>query len=81
MGAYRSSVAGEGSLIHFVLTGGQAHDCPQAGRLLETIQAASVSGDKAYDTDEILEMIIQSGANPVIPAKSNRKEPTAAPTE
>ncbi|NJL72344.1 MAG: transposase [Candidatus Competibacteraceae bacterium] len=65
-----------GSLIHFVLTGGASPmTAPQAGRLLETIWAENVAGDKAYDTDGILEIIVKSGANPVIPAKSNRKEP------
>lgn len=42
---------------------------------MESIWAENVAGDKAYDTDGVLEMIVKSGANPVIPAKSNRKEP------
>jgi transposase len=62
-----------GRLIHFLLTAGNVNDCTPASELLETIPADNVLGDKAYDTDEIVENIQQNGGNAVIPSKSNRK--------
>lgn len=66
-------VDGIGRLIHFLLTGGNAHDCTQAAKLLETVPAENVLGDKAYDTNEIIETIETNGGRAVIPSKSNRK--------
>ena len=62
-----------GRLVHFRLTGGQAHDNPQAVPLLEGIVAHYVLADKAYDSDELLFTILEMEAEQVIPSKSNRK--------
>ena len=55
------------------MTGGQAHDCPQAAALLKSIVAEHVLADKAYDSNDLLDVIAEMGAQAVIPAKVNRK--------
>lgn len=62
-----------GRLVHFLLTGGNVNDCTQGSKLLETVPAENVLGDKAYDTNEIVETVEGNGGNAVIPSKSNRK--------
>ena len=68
-------VDAEGQPIRFALTGGQAHDAPQAIPLLTGVEATHVIADKGYDSDEILGFIHSQGAIAVIPPKSNRKDP------
>lgn len=69
------SVDALGNPLRLLLTAGQAHEAPQVGALLEGFETLFVLGDKAYDADSILLTITQKGAEPVIPPKSNRKEP------
>lgn len=58
------------------MTGGEAHDCPIAKRLILTcVAAAEMLGDKAYDSDEIRQDLTDRGTQPVIPNKRNRKQP------
>ncbi len=71
------SVDALGNPLRLLLTAGQAHEAPQAEALLEGFEALFVLGDKAYDADSILLTITHKGAEPVIPPKSNRKEPRA----
>jgi transposase len=62
----------------FVLTAGQAGDAPQAIPLLERATAettAAVLGDRAYDSDEILNWLHAQDIEAVIPARANRVEP------
>jgi transposase len=59
--------------MRFSLTGGQAHDAPQAIPLLAGVKAAHVIADKGYDSDQILDFIQGQGAVAVIPPKSNRR--------
>ena len=64
------------------LTPGQAHDCTQAEALLADFgKDETVIGDKAYDTDAILDLIETAGATAVIPSKSNRKSPRSLDRE
>jgi transposase len=65
----------QGQPIRFILTGGQAHDAPQAIPLLTGVQANYVIADKGYDSDQILRFIQEPGAVAVIPPRSNRKTP------
>lgn len=68
-------VDGLGNPVDFLLTGGQVHDSKMACQLLKNKEADFVLGDKAYDSDEIIEMIVtEMKATAVIPSKSNRKE-------
>lgn len=58
------------------MTGGEAHDCPVAERLIRrTKPAEELLGDKAYDSAELREWLKDRGTKAVIPNKSNRKQP------
>src|SRR6476660_7670438 len=66
----------KGRLIAILLTGGEAHDCPVAERLIRRVKSAKrMLGDKAYDSAELREELDERGTRPVIPNRSNRKQP------
>jgi transposase len=66
----------KGRLIAILLTGGEAHDCPIAERLIRRVKPAKrLLGDKAYDSAELREELDERGTKPVIPNRSNRKQP------
>jgi transposase len=66
----------KGRLLSILLTGGQAHDCPPAQRLIRRSKIAKkLLGDKAYDSSELRQWLCQRGTKPVVPNKSNRKQP------
>ena len=67
------AVDAHGMPVRILITEGTTADCTQAGRIVEGIDAEYLLADKAYDTDEIIEGAQDSGAEPVIPPKSNRK--------
>lgn len=59
-----------------LLTGGEAHDCPPAQRLIRrTRPAEKLLGDRAYDSAELRGWLQGRGTTPVIPNKSNWKRP------
>lgn len=58
------------------MTGGQAHDCPVASRLIRRVAPAQhMLGDKAYDSAELREELEERGTKPVIPNRRCRKQP------
>jgi len=58
------------------LTGGEAHDCPVAERLIRRVNPPEhMLADKAYDSTELREELHEHGTKPVIPNRSNRKQP------
>ena len=66
----------KGRLLSILLTGGQAHDCPPAQRLIRrTKPAKKLLGDKAYDSEELRLWLNQRGTKAVVPNRSNRKQP------
>jgi transposase len=66
----------KGRLIAILLTGGEAHDCPIAERLLRRVKPSKhMLGDKAYDSAELRAELHRRGTKPVIPNRSNRKQP------
>jgi len=65
-------VDGLGNPVKFILTGGEVNDSVCAEDLLDGTNPDYVLGDKAFDTDKILDKISQMGAVAVIPPKSNR---------
>jgi transposase len=66
----------KGRLIALLLTGGEAHDCPVAERLIKRAKPPKrMLGDKAYDSAELRGALAQRGAKPVIPNRSNRNQP------
>jgi transposase len=68
----------KGRLLSILLTGGQAHDCPPAQRLIRRNKAAKkLLGDRAYDSADLRCWLSQRGTKPVVPNKCNRKQPFA----
>ena len=66
----------KGRLLSILLTGGEAHDCPPAKRLIRRARAArKMLGDKAYDSAELRHWLEERGTKIVIPNKANRKQP------
>jgi transposase len=66
----------KGRLIAILLTGGEAHDCPVAERLIRRVKPPKrMLGDKAYDSAELRQELDERGTKPVIPNRSNRKQP------
>jgi len=66
----------KGRLLSILLTGGEAHDCPVAERLIRRSKAAEkLLGDKAYDSAELREWLEDRGTKAVVPNKRNRKQP------
>ena len=63
----------QGRPLRFILTAGQAHDITTAADLLADRNPAGVIADKAYDSNELRELIATAQAEAVIPSKSNRK--------
>ena len=59
-----------------MLTGGEAHDCPVAERLIRRVERSKcMLADKAYDSNELREELDEHGTKSVIPNRSNRKHP------
>ena len=66
----------KGRLIAILLTAGEAHDCPVAERLIRRVKSPDrLLGDKAYDSAQLREQLDRRGTKPVIPNRSNRKQP------
>lgn len=66
----------KGRLIAILLSGGEAHDCPLAERLIRRVKSPErLLGDKAYDSAELREDLDQRGTKPIIPNRCNRKQP------
>lgn len=66
---------GEGLPLGFVITGGEAHDATAYEELmtLDEVRPKALLADRGYDSDAIREDCWAHGADPVIPAKINRK--------
>jgi len=65
-----------GNPLGFHLTPGQACDLEGADVLIDEIEADTLLADKGYDADaRVLDRLSAIGIAPVIPPKSNRKEP------
>lgn len=58
----------------YILTGGQRHDVTQGEGLLEEFDFDRAIADKAYDSEELLDLIAEKEAEAVIPPRANRKE-------
>ena len=69
------SVDALGNPLRFLLTGGQEHDITQAAELIAGYESEYVIADKGYDAQPFRESILERGMIPVIPPRSNRKEP------
>jgi transposase len=66
----------KGRLIAILLTGGEAHDCPVAERLIRRVKLSKcMLGDMAYDSASLREELGDHGTKPIIPNRCNRKQP------
>ena len=65
--------------VGFLLSSGEAGDAPKGRELLETLghteETIALLMDRAYEGDETRALAVSLGYNPVVPPKSNRKEP------
>jgi transposase len=64
-----------GQALRFSLTAGQRHDITQAPHLIEGFKNSNVIADKGYDSKAFIEQIEKQNCTPVIPPRSNRKDP------
>jgi transposase len=62
-----------GRPLCYLLTPGQAADCPRAEVLFDGIAFKRLIGDRGYDTDAIRAWCAERGIEVVIPSKRNRK--------
>lgn len=69
------SVDALGNPLEFILSPGEASDCPLGPRLVGGRHPDYVLADRGYDSNRNLEAVRAEGAEPVIPPKSNRKHP------
>ena len=69
------SVDSLGNPLRFILTGGQQHDITQAEGLIDGYEGEYVLADKGYDSQGFRQHILERGMTPVIPPRSNRKQP------
>jgi transposase len=64
-----------GRPLRFILTEGQRHDSQTAKALLEGFKAEAVLADKAYDNNDLRQVIADGSAEAVIPSTRSRKVP------
>ena len=71
--------ASDRNAVSFELSGGNAHDAPEGRRLLKkrgkVRKGTLLLMDRAYEGDETRLLAIELGYTPVVPPKSNRKDP------
>ena len=76
---YTHSQMLKGAFIAILLTGGEAHDCPIAERLIRRVKPAKrMLGDKAYDSAELREELDERGTKPVIEIAATGNNPSAS---
>jgi len=68
------AVRGLGCPVRFTLTAGQKGDAPEAGPLIEGLNAKFVMADTAYDADHFRQAIADKGARAVIPNNPSRAQ-------
>ena len=61
-----------GKLIRFIILPGQSHDLMAIPALLDPVNFTTLIGDKAFDSDALLDTLTERGVEAVIPPKTNR---------
>lgn len=64
-----------GNPVRLLLGPGQRHDVTRSHELINGLKPDAVIADKGYDADHLRQAVRDAGAEPVIPARSNRKAP------
>jgi len=71
--------ASDRSVIAFTLSGGNAHDAPEGELLIDSIERMPeqvyILMDRAYEGEKMRSKVIEKGFVPIVPPKSNRKQP------
>jgi len=62
-----------GMPVRALITEGTTADCTQASKLIDGLDAGHLLADKAYDSQDIIDLAAVLGMNPVIPPRKNRK--------
>ena len=68
------AVDSDGMPVKVIVTSGTVADCKQAIALIEGTVTEYLFGDRAYDTNEIVNYALEHGIQIVIPPKKNRIE-------
>lgn len=61
--------------MRLLLGPGQRHDITRSHELIDGLEPTAVIADKGYDADHLHQAVRDAGAEPVIPARSNRRAP------
>ena len=64
-----------GNPVRLLLGPGQRHDVTRSHELIEGFRPEAVIADKGYDADHLHHAVRDAGAEPVIPARANRRTP------
>lgn len=64
-----------GNPVRLLFGPGQRNDITKAHELIEGFEPEAVIADKGYDADHLREAVLAREAEPIIPPKSNRKNP------
>lgn len=72
---------GRGRPVAFALAPGQAHELPQAPRLMADLSgpATWTVADRGYSSHGFRRLVADTGSHPVIPAKRNELAPAECP--
>lgn len=69
------TVDGLGNPLRLRLTAGERHDITQAAALIEGLSFDHIIADRGYTAQDFIDLVVESGAEPVIPPKRNAKHP------
>jgi transposase len=64
--------------VIFSLSAGNSHDAPEGRKLIESIKTTELCHllmDRAYEDDATRDLATAQGFTPVVPPKTNRREP------
>jgi transposase len=64
-----------GNPAAFEITSGNIHDVSLGSKLIAKSDAENIIGDKGYDCEKLREQVLDKGAVPHIPRKSNSQKP------
>ena len=68
------AVDAHGMPLRVAVTEGTRADCKEACALIDGLSAEALLADRGYDSNELIDKVVESGCQPVIPPRKNRKE-------